>query len=254
MLQPRVMPCLLVQDGRLVKTVRYKAPVYVGDPVNAIKIFNDKEVDELVVLDIDASKRGHPPNFELVSQIANECFMPVAYGGGIKSVSDARTLFSLGIEKIILNSIIGSNPELVRELAQTFGSQSIVASIDVKAKFLGGYTTFILNGSKALSLSPIDLAAQMESLGAGELLVNSIDREGTWSGIDIPLIRSISARVGVPIIASGGAGTIGHIRDAIHDGGAAAVAIGSMTVFQGKGLGVLINFPHKTALDDAFRR
>lgn len=247
------MPCLLVENGRLVKTSRFRDPRYVGDPINAVKIFNEKEVDELVILDIDASRKGAPPNFDLVSAIADECFMPVAYGGGIASVDHARRLFSLGIEKVVLNSAIASDPRLITRLAESFGSQSIVVSIDVKKGLLGGYTAYTLSGSKALNTAPVELAAQMETLGAGELLINSIAREGSWQGLDIALLRGITDRVNIPVIASGGAGSVSHIREAIYDGGASAVALGSMAVFQGKGLGVLINFPDKRSLDDAFR-
>jgi len=248
MLVPRIMPCLLVNNGRLVKTVKFKKPQYIGDPVNAIKIYNEKEVDELIVVDISATKEKRGPNFDLVKRIADECFMPLCYGGGIDSVIQMRKLFKLGIEKVALNSHAFNNVELIRSAANEFGNQSIIASIDVRKNALNKYKIYTHSGSKLHLTRPQEYAKIVEDNGAGEILLNSINRDGTWDGFDIELIRNISESVSIPVIAVGGAGSLEHIKEAILLGKASATAIGSMAVFQGKNLGVLINFPTRDKL------
>lgn len=243
MLKTRVMPCLLVKDGRLVKTIKFKNPSYVGDPVNAIKIYNEKEVDELILLDITATVDGRQPAFELLSAVTDECFMPLTYGGGIRCVEEIRRLFSLGIEKVAINSAAAENPEFIREAADLFGSQSIVVSIDLKSSLLNKSVVYIRSGTIKTKYDPISYAVEMEEMGAGELLLNSIDRDGTMEGYDLDLIRKISDAVGIPVIACGGAGDISDFGKAVKEAGASAVAAGSMVVYQGKARGVLINFP-----------
>jgi len=243
------MPCLLVKDGRLVKTVRFKKPAYIGDPINAIKIYNDKEVDELIVLDISASVERRGPSFELIEEVAGECFMPFAYGGGVRDIDDMRTIFSLGVEKVAINSHAGENPELVRQAADIFGSQSIIASIDVKKNMFGKYGVYAYSGSKALKIDPAGYARKMEDSGAGELLLNAIDQDGMMDGFDIPLIRQVAQAVTIPVIAVGGAGKTEDLAAAVKEGGASAVAAGSLFVYQGKNRGVLINFPRRSELE-----
>ena len=242
------MPCLLVKNGRLVKTVKFKNPHYVGDPVNAIKIFNDKEVDELIVVDINATKDNKGPNFELIKDIADECFMPVCYGGGIESIQQIKSLFSLGIEKVALNSYAMVKKNLITESAKKFGSQSIVLSIDVKRQQPGHYIVYTQGGTKKSIYNLKEYVKIVEDSGAGEILLNSIDRDGTWEGFDTDMIRSVTSSVNIPVIAVGGAGNTQHISDAIQNGGVSAVALGSMSVYQKKGMGVLIRFPKRENL------
>jgi len=247
MLQTRVMPCLLLKNSGLVKTIKFKDPSYVGDPVNAIRIYNEKEVDELIFLDITATTEQKRPNFDVISQIASECFMPVAYGGGIRDIEDARRLFSMGIEKIAINSFAVEQPDFVRKAAEQFGSQAVVVSIDAK-KTPKGYEVMTHGGTRPTGLDPATFAKRMEETGAGEILINSIDRDGTLEGYDIELIRSVSSAVGVPVIAVGGAGKVEHFTEAVKQGGASAVAAGSMVVYFGRNRAVLINFPARKKL------
>ncbi len=248
MLKTRVIPCLLIKDRRLVKTVRFKTPAYVGDPVNAIKIYNEKEVDELIVVDITASFEKRPPPFDLLAEIARECFMPFTYGGGISSVDDARKIFGLGIEKVVINSHAVENPSFIKQLAELFGNQSVVIALDVKQNSLGKYVLHTHGGRKATSLDPVDFAVKAQHLGAGEIFLNSIDRDGTWEGYDVRLIKGLTEAISIPLIACGGAGRVEDFVAAVKEGGASAVAAGSMVVYQGKDLGVLINFPKREVL------
>ena len=250
MLQVRVMPCLLLQEGRLVKTKKFKSPVYVGDPINAIKIYNEKEVDELVVLDISATKERRDPQFDLLEDIASECFMPICYGGGVRNMAQLKKIFSLGFEKVALNTYAAENPDFIKEAAATYGSQSIVASIDVKKGFLKGYNVMTRSGSNKVSANPASYAKMMQDAGAGEILLYSIDKDGTWEGFDIELVKTITNAVTLPVVACGGAGNLAHIKAVVKEGGASAVAIGSMAVFQGKDLGVLIKFPKRLDLEE----
>jgi cyclase len=249
MLQTRVMPCLLVKNERLVKTVKFKSPSYIGDPINAIKIYNEKEVDELILLDITATIEQKPPSFTLVSEVTNECFMPLCYGGGIRTIDGIRKILSLGVEKVAVNSYAVENPIFIREASKEFGSQSIVVSVDVKKTLLGKYLVYTHGGRKATNLNPVDFTRQMQAMGAGEILLNSIDRDGTWEGYDLDLIRRVTQMVTIPVIACGGAGNVGDFGEAVKKAGASAVAAGSMVVYQGKGLGVLINFPGRDELE-----
>jgi cyclase len=252
MLITRAMPCLLLKDGALVKTVKFRDPAYIGDPINAIRIYNRKEVDELIFLDITATQERRKPPFQVLSEIASECFMPVAYGGGIRDLSDIKTVFTLGIEKVALNSYAVENPRFVREAADRFGSQSIVVSIDVKQTRAGRHEVYTHGGRTATGLDPVAFAAEMERSGAGELLLTSIDRDGTQEGYDIPLIASVTGAVGVPVIACGGAGTVEDFGAAVREGGASACAAGSMVVYYGRNRAVLINFPTRQDLDRVF--
>jgi len=252
MLMTRVMPCLLVDNGRLVKTVNFKNPSYVGDPVNAIKIYNEKEVDELVLLDIVATSEGREPSFDLLSNVADECFMPLTYGGGIRELDDIKRIFSLGIEKVAINSYAAQDPGFISKAAGLFGNQSIVISIDVKKSLFGKYAVHTHSGQKSTGYNPVEYAVEMEEMGAGEILLNSIDRDGTWKGYDIALIRAVTDAVNIPVIACGGAGNLQDFANAVSQGGASAVAAGSMVVYSGKGLGVLINFPKRAELREVF--
>lgn len=241
-----------MSNGALVKTVRFKDPTYVGDPVNAVRIFNQKEVDELLLLDIEATTHRRGIDYETLEKIVSECFMPICYGGGVNKIDDMRRLFSLGVEKISLGAAAFENPDLIRQASAEFGNQAIVVTLDVKKGILGGYSVRTRQGKTDSRVHPVEAAQNMEKLGAGEILLNSIDREGTWSGFDIRLIREVTSAVGLPVIACGGAGSIQDVRTAVTVGGASAVAIGSMAVFQGKDLGVLIKFPARKDQEAAF--
>jgi cyclase len=248
MLKTRIMPCLLVSNGRLVKTIKFKNPSYVGDPVNAIKIYNEKAVDELILLDITATLEGRKPDFAFLSEIANECFMPLAYGGGVRDLDDIKRIFSLGIEKAAINSYAVENPAFIEKAATIFGSQSILLSLDVKKNIFGKYGVYTQGGRKGTSCDPVAWAVEAERLGAGEILLNSIDQDGTMEGYDIKLIKKVTDAVHIPVIACGGAGKLHDFKAAVAEGGASAVAAGSMVVYQGKNKGVLINFPSRDDL------
>lgn len=252
MLATRLMPCLLMSNGALVKTVKFKNPTYVGDPVNAVRIFNQKEVDELILLDIEATTQHRGIDFDTLEKVVSECFMPICYGGGVRSIEDMRRLFNLGIEKVSLGAAAFDNPDLIRQAASEFGNQAIVVSLDVKKGLLGGYTARTLNGTKDTKMSPAIAAKYLENLGAGEIILYSIDRDGTWSGFDLKLIEEVVNAVRVPVVATGGAGSLDDIKVAVQEGGASAVAIGSMAVFQGKDLGVLIKFPSRKDQENIF--
>jgi cyclase len=242
MLKNRVMPCLLLSNARLVKTIKFRNPAYIGAPVNAVMIYNEKEVDELVFLDITASVEEKEPPYKIISEIATECFMPFAYGGGIRDLDVVKKIFSLGAEKVVINTHAVENPEFIKKASGRFGSQSIVVSIDVKKSLLGKYNVYTHSGRSATKLDPVDFAVQMEKLGAGEIFLNSIDRDGTMEGFDLELIKKVSGAISIPLIACGGAGTYEDIGTAVK-AGASAVAAGSLFVYQGKNRAVLINFP-----------
>jgi cyclase len=243
LIRPRVIPCLLLRGHGLVKTRKFKDPVYVGDPVNAVRIFSEKEVDELVILDIDASREGREPDYEFVAEIAGECFMPVAYGGGIQTLAQARKLIRCGIEKVVINSASIESTALIRAIADVFGGQAVVGSIDVRKTLLGGHRVFVRSGTIETKLKPEDHAVSLEQAGAGEIFLTSIDRDGQMEGYDLELIKKVSSAVNVSVVACGGAGTVDHMRRAIGEGGASAVSAGSMFVFHGKHRAVLINYP-----------
>ena len=244
MLKPRVIPVLLLQNDGLVKTTKFKDPKYVGDPINAIKIFNDKEVDELVFLDIEASKGKRSIDYELISNIASECFMPLCYGGGIKDIESIRKILQLGVEKIAINSYAFENPNLIEEAALLFGTSTIVISIDVKKNIFGKYEIWTNGGTKKIKTGLNEAILNMEQLGAGEILINSIDKDGTMLGYDCKLIEQVSKLVSIPVVAAGGAGKILDFKNAINSG-ASAVAAGSMFVFHGKHKAVLITYPSR---------
>lgn len=250
MLQNRVMPCLTIKDNKLVKTKRFKDPQYVGDPVNAIKIFNQKEVDELIVLDISENRKQRGPDLTLIGQLANECFMPVTYGGGISNISQIQQILKIGIEKVAINSVLKDDFTFISTAADHFGSQCVVAVMDIKKNWFGRYKLTFDSGGNISNANLAAFSKQLEEAGAGEILINNIDKEGTWEGFDLDLLKTISSNVSVPVIALGGAGNTNHIKDAISIGKASAVAVSSMAVFQSKGMGVLINFPKPNVLTE----
>jgi cyclase len=241
MLRTRIIPVLLMKNRGLYKGINFKDHKYVGDPINTFKIFNDKEVDELIILDIELSVKNKPIDFEYLKEVVSEAFMPVAYGGGIKSIEDARKLFSAGIEKIILNTSAILNPNLIKELSHIFGSQSIVFSLDVK-KTLWGRRIFIKSGTYKTKYNPLEIAIYMQELGVGEIMLNDIDKDGTMSGYNIELISELSKNLQIPLIACGGASSIEDFKKAIEHG-AHACAAGSMFVFHGPHRAVLISYP-----------
>jgi len=252
-LRTRVIPCLLVKDGGLVKTVKFKKPKYIGDPINAIKIFNEKEVDELVLLDIDATVRNLGPSFSLLEEVASECFMPLAYGGGIRSLEDIKTIFSIGVEKAIINTLACEDMKLIKQAVERFGSQSIVVSIDVKKNLFGSYQVVIRGGTRAVKHKPVEYAQLMTELGVGEIILNSVDQDGTYTGYDLTLIRMVAEAVDVPVVALGGAAVLEDFGLAINSG-ASAVAAGSMFVYQGNTKGILINYPSVEKLEAVLRK
>lgn len=248
MLRTRVIPALLLHGKSLVKTERFGKYNYIGDPANTVRIFNELEVDELCFLDIKAARIRSGPNFDVLRDIATECFMPLSYGGGIDSLEMAKRVFDTGFEKIILNTAAYDNPSLITEIAHVYGSQAVVVSMDVKKHLWKGMRLVAQGGKRWQSIVPVDWARRVEELGAGELFLTSVDREGTWNGFDIPLIRDINANVSIPVIAHGGAAGPEDIAKAVHEGGATAVALGASVVFQKKGMGVLVNFPTRETL------
>jgi cyclase len=253
MLRKRVIPCLLLKGQGLVKTIKFKDAKYVGDPLNAVKIFNEKEVDELIILDILATAENRKPQFELLSKIATESFMPLCYGGGIRSVDDIKEVFALGIEKVSINSYAIENPAIIEQAASLYGSQSIVAGIDVKKNRSGKHEVFSHADKKCTKFDPVGYAKKIERLGAGEIFLNSVDRDGTMEGCDISLISEITKAVNIPVIACGGAGQLRDFKDAITLGGASAVAAGSFFVFQGRHHAVLITYPERETLEELFQ-
>jgi imidazole glycerol-phosphate synthase subunit HisF len=247
----RVIPCLLLADGGLVKTRRFGDRKYVGDPINAIRIFNDKEVDELAVLDIDKSSTGNPPDFELIEQFAAECFMPLCYGGGIASLEHAERLFALGIEKVCVQSAAFENPTLLTQIASRYGNQALVVSVDVTRDFWKKPKLYHAARARKVAGDPVEFARAAVARGAGEILLNAVDRDGLQQGFDLELVRTISAAVDVPVVAVGGAGSLTDLRRAV-DAGASAVAAGSLFVFHGPHRAVLISYPGYAALERIF--
>ena len=249
MLRSRIIPCLLVHNKGLVKTINFKAPKYVGDPINAVKIFNEKEVDELIVLDIDATVEKRKPNFQMIKNLATECRMPLCYGGGVNSPEDAKKIIKLGAEKVALSAAAIKNPELIKTIGKEVGLQSVVIVIDVKKKGLfGKYEVFTHNGKKSTGLNPVEFAKKMENIGVGEIVINSIDQEGTMKGYDFKLFESIRKQVSVPLTIMGGAGSSEDIKEAITKFGVIGAAAGSLFVFKGKYRAVLIQYLDKSLL------
>jgi cyclase len=245
----RVIPGLLLHKKGLVKSVRFRDYKYVGDPINAVRIFNDKEVDELAIIDIDAGRENRPPDLDRIATIISEAFMPIAYGGGITKADEAEKILLNGAEKVIINKAAVENPSLIREIARRFGSQSVVVSIDYKKTFFGSVNVFTDNGKTNTKLDPVSFAKQMEEAGAGEILFNSIDRDGTFEGYDLPMIRKVSEAVSIPVIAMGGASSLTDFKKAIENG-ASAVSAGSLFVFQRPHRAVLISYPAQKELEE----
>ena len=252
MLRPRIIPSLLVHDNGLVKTVNFKNPKYVGDPINAVRIFNEKEVDELAFFDIDATVLGKEPDYVLIEKLANQSRMPLCYGGGVKTVEQAQRIFGLGIEKIALSSAVINNPNLITQIADRVGSQSVVVVMDIKKKLLGGYEIYTHNGKKATGLNPIAFAEKAQQLGAGEIVINSIDQDGLMKGFDLNLIDKITEKITIPVTVLGGAGSLEDIKKVIDRHGIIGVAAGSLFVFKGKYKAVLINYPIKEEKDKLY--
>ena len=252
MLKHRVIPALLLREGGLVKTQRFGKHQYIGDPINAIRIFNEKEVDELMLLDIDASRQMREPDYDLIESVAAECFMPFGYGGGISSIEQARRLFSLGVEKVVLQTAALANPRIISEIAQRFGSQSVVASIDIKRDWLGRYRLWSSSRRKTLRGDWLETLRLLVEAGAGEILLNSVDRDGMQQGYDLRLIDNAAHAVGIPVIALGGAGSMQDFLLAAESG-ASAVAAGSLFVLQGPHRAVLISYPNYSELESIFR-
>jgi cyclase len=253
MLRPRIIPCLLLHDKGLFKTVNFKSPKYVGDPINSVRIFNEKEVDELVFFDIDATVLNKEPDYILIKKLANQSRMPLCYGGGVKTVEQAQRIFGLGIEKISLSSAVVQNPHLVTQIADRVGSQSVIVVLDIKKKLLGGYEIYTLNGKKSTGINPINFAKELEQLGAGEIIINSIDQDGTMKGYDMNLIDKIAETISIPLTVLGGAGSLDDIEKVIEKHGVIGVASGSLFVFKGPYKAVLINYPSKNEKNKIFK-
>jgi cyclase len=243
----RIIPILLTSESGLVKTVQFEKRRYLGDAINAVRIFNEKEVDELMLLDIDATSRGTGPQFEYIEEVLSEAFMPVGYGGGITSIQQIERLFMLGVEKVVLNSVLADRPQLLSEASRVFGAQSVVASLDVKRDFLGRRRAYVHGGRRKIDGNPIELLKRWEALGAGEVVVNCIDRDGMRQGLDLELTAEASAAIEIPVVAVGGAGDLGHLAAALR-AGASAVGAGSMFVLHGVHQAVLISYIDRSAL------
>jgi imidazole glycerol-phosphate synthase subunit HisF len=253
MLRPRITACLLISDGGLVKTVRFKAPKYVGDPINAVKIFNEKEADELIVLDIDATVQGRAPNERLIAQFASECRLPLCYGGGITTVEQVKRIIGLGVEKIALGAAASENPQLVAATAREIGSQSVVVVLDVRKTTDGTYEVFTHNGTRGTAREPATAARDAEEQGAGEILVNSIDHDGVMKGYDLELAARVRAATRLPLSILGGAGSLADIAQLIERCGVIGAAAGSLFVFKGAYKAVLINYPGHAQKEEIIR-
>lgn len=243
MLRPRLIPCLLVRKKGLVKTVKFGDSKYVGDPINAVKIFNEKEADELIVLDIDASVHGAEPDFAMIQKLAAECRMPLCYGGGVKTVEQAKRIIALGVEKVAISSAALADPALITAIANEIGSQSVVVVLDVKKSLFGKYEVHTHNGKRGTGRSPVDLAREAERLGAGEVVINSIDLDGQMKGYDVDLALKVRAAIGLPMSVLGGAGSLADIGKLISACGVIGASAGSLFVFKGSYRAVLINYP-----------
>jgi cyclase len=252
MYQARVIPCLLLRGDGLVKTIKFKSPVYVGDPVNAVRIFSEKEADEIAIFDIEASRLGCPPNYRLIEEMAGEAFMPVSYGGGVRSVEDIRQLIRSGVEKVVINTRATESKDLIRAAVDVFGSQAIVGGVDVRRRLLGGYSVVAKSATLETGLNLQEHIQSLVQAGVGELFINDVDRDGTMSGYDIGLIKIVS-KASVSVVVCGGAGKMDHLIQAVREGGASAVAAGSIFLFHGKHRAVLINYPKARELEAAFR-
>jgi cyclase len=250
MLRPRIIPCLLVHESGLVKSVQFKNYKYIGDPINAVRIFNEKQSDELMLIDIDATVNNNEPNYKLIQNIASECRMPLCYGGGIKNVEQAQNIFSLGVEKIALSSILIEVPKLISKIASKVGSQSVVAVLDIKKKMFGGYELYTHNGKKSTGINPIEFIKKIEELGAGEIVINSIDQDGMMNGYDLKLVEQVRYSTSLPLTVLGGAGSMTDIGNLIQNYGIIGAAAGSLFVFKGVYKAVLINYPSTIEKDN----
>lgn len=253
MLRPRIIPSLLVHDNGLVKTINFKNPKYVGDPINAVKIFNEKEVDELAVFDIDATVLGKEPDYVLIKKLANQSRMPLCYGGGVRTVEQAQKIFGLGIEKIALSSAVIENPDLITQISDRVGSQSVIVVMDVKKKLMGGYEIYTHNGKKSTGINPVIFAEKAQKLGAGEIIINSIDQDGVMKGFDMNLIDKISEKISIPITVLGGAGSLQDIKKVMDRHGIIGVAAGSLFVFKGVYKAVLISYPTQKEKEELYK-
>ncbi len=253
MFLPRIIPVLLLKEKGLVKSIKFKEPRYIGDPINAVKIFNDLKADELIFLDITASKKEHTISVDLVKDIGDEAFMPFAVGGGIKNVYQIEQLLKAGAEKVIINTQAVLNPKFIEKAANIFGSQSIVICIDVKKSFLGKYEVWIKDGSENTKFDPLEVAKKAEDLGVGEIIINSIDLDGTMNGYDLKLVKNVVDEIVLPVVACGGAGNLEHLKNAYTQGNAHAMAAGSLFVFHGPRRAVLINYPSKNEIKELFK-
>lgn len=244
----RIIPCLLYDGSGLVKTVKFKNPSYIGDPINAIKIYNDKEVDELILIDINASKQKRKPNFSKIADMASEAFMPFAYGGGVKTYEDFSQLFKIGVEKVIVNSLIQENPEVIKQVVADYGAQAVVACVDFKKPMFSSKVPSSYLGNK-MRYTLTDYAQYLEKeIGVGELMIQGMDKDGTWEGYDYEVTEQILNHVDIPVIACGGCGSIDDLKKVLYETNANAAAIGSMAVYSKKGMGVLINFPVRESI------
>lgn len=255
MLRPRIIPCLLVRNGGLVKTVQFGEGKYVGDPINAVRIFNEKLVDELIVLDIDATAERREPNYELIRNLAAECRMPLCYGGGVRTVEQVEMIISLGVEKVAICSAVVTDPDLIVESVRRVGSQSVVVVMDVKKSGLfRRYELFTHNGTKGTGVGPVEFAERVQELGAGEVVVNSIEHDGKMNGYDMDLVAQVRDRLSLPMTVLGGAGTLDDISELVQRFGIIGAAAGSLFVFKGKYRAVLINYPPQEEKSALFRR
>lgn len=247
MLRPRIIPCLLIQNGGLIKTLNFGSPKYVGDPINAVRIFNEKEVDELIIIDIDASVKGLEPDYRLISQLAYESQMPLCYGGGINSISQIEKIISLGVEKVAVSSAAIKNPKFIFEAVTRVGSQSIVVVIDVKkSRLLQKYEVFINNGKIKTKFQMVEFAQIMAEQGVGEILINSIDCDGEMKGYDLNIVKLIKDKINLPLTVLGGAGSLSDFKELFKKFGILGAAAGSLFVFKGKYRAVLINYPNRS--------
>jgi cyclase len=249
MLKSRVIPCLLLREGGLVKTVKFSNAKYVGDPINAVKIFNEKEVDELIFLDIDASRENREPDYALIEHLATECFMPFAYGGGVRSVEQIKTILRLGVEKVVINHQALERLDFIKQAATHFGSSTIIGAIDFKKDFWGNYKVFDHVRGKALAIDPVEQARKLAAAGVGEIFLNNVDRDGTYTGLDMAIINRINKEISVPLIVSGGVASVNEIKEVMKSTDVSAIAAGSLFVFQGPHRAVLISYPAMRELE-----
>lgn len=243
MVQNRVIPCLLLQGKSLIKTIQFNKFTYIGDPLNTCRIFNELEVDEMIILDIEAAKKRTVPKFDYLKLMASECFMPLAYGGGLHDLEDIAKIFTSGFEKVVINTGLFEKHGLLEKVTNIYGQQSVIAGVDIKKNIFNKYCIYSNGGKKKENIDLHKWIKELDSMGVGEIMVTNISNEGTWKGFDLDIIKEISSEIDTPLIVHGGAGTKNDIEQAVNYGGASAVAVGSMVVYQNKDMGVLINYP-----------